>query len=195
MKKESLESKFYSLLKETKREGIDSVISWLKEEGFEKCPASTKPGRHGAYEGGLLEHSYNTYTLFKEKNERYSLGLEEDSVRIVALLHDACKVGSYTEKKLKDGKKSEKQPFRYETNFHFGHGEKSVYLLMKQGLKLSDEEAMMIRWHMGAYETAWTEFDNSDRVKSVAKAVTALQAADQEASAYLDKKTEGDDSE
>lgn len=178
--------KFYTLLEATKREGIEEIIKWLEAEGFDKCPASTKPGRHGAYEGGLLVHSYNTYTLFKEKNIRYSLGLEEDTLSIVALLHDVCKVGSYNEKKLKSGKQSEKQPFRYETNLHLGHGEKSVYLLMKHGLKLTDEEAMMIRWHMGAYETAWTDFDNSDRVKSVAKAITALQSADQEASAYLD---------
>lgn len=186
MKDESLEKKFYELLKGTKREGIEDIIGWLKAEKFDECPASTKPGRHGAYEGGLLKHSYNTYVLLKEKNERFHFGLEEETVRITALLHDTCKVGSYNEKKLKSGKQSEKQPFRYETNLHLGHGEKSVYLLMKHGLKLTDEEAMMIRWHMGAYETAWTDFDNSDKVKSVVKAVTALQTADQEASAYLD---------
>ena len=35
--------------------------------------------------------------------------------------------------------------------FPYGHGEKSVYLLQKF-MELTDEEAMAIRWHMGAYE-------------------------------------------
>jgi len=187
MAKENLETKFYQLLKDTDREGMDSVIGWLKAEGFEKYPASTgRQKRHGAYEGGLLQHSYNTYTLFKEKNEKYELDLEEDTLRIVGMLHDVCKVGSYTEKKLKNGEQSEKQPFKYETDLPLGHGEKSVYLLMKHGLKLNDKEAMLIRWHMGPYDSAWLDFGASDKVKSVAKEVTALQTADQEAAAYLD---------
>ncbi|MDP2906451.1 MAG: HD domain-containing protein [Nanoarchaeota archaeon] len=187
MKEEKLETKFYKLLSETKREGIEDIIGWLKEEEFEKYPASTgRQKRHGAYEGGLLQHSYNTYLLLKEKNEKYNLELEEDSLRIVGLLHDICKVGAYTEKKLKSGEQSEKQPFKYDTDLHFGHGEKSVYLLMKHGLKLNDKEAMLIRWHMGPYDSAWMEFGTSDKVKSVAKEVTAIQTADQEAAAYMD---------
>lgn len=184
MKKENLETKFYTLLKETEREGIDNVIEWLKSEHAEKCPASTKIEFHGAYEGGWMQHSYNTYVLFKEKNKRFDLGLEEATLRLVGLLHDACKVGSYVDK-LKKGI-SEKQPYKYETNLPMGHGEKSVYQLIKHGLKLSDEEALMIRWHMGAYNTAWLEFETGNHVKKVAKAVTAFQTADQEAAAYLD---------
>ncbi|MBL7100543.1 MAG: HD domain-containing protein [Nanoarchaeota archaeon] len=186
MKGENLEDKFYQLLKETKREGIDDVIEWLKSEDAEKCPASTKPGRHGAYEGGWMQHSYNTYILFKEKNERFDLGLEEDTLRIVGMLHDACKIGAYKEKLLKDGKISEKQPYKYEPDLILGHGDKSVYLLVKHGLKLKDDEAMMIRWHMGPYEQAWLEFETSTKVKELVKAVTAVQTADQEASSYLD---------
>lgn len=185
-KEENLETKFYQLLEETGREGIENVIGWLKSEDAEKCPASTKPGRHGAYEGGWMQHSYNTYLLFKEKNERFDLGLEEDTLRIVGLLHDVCKIGSYKQKHLKSGKQSEKQPYKYGTELYMGHGYKSVYQLMKQGLKLTDEEAMMIKWHMGAYEQEWTEFDTSTKVKEAVKAVTALQTADQEASAYMD---------
>lgn len=184
--KENLETKFYQLLKETKREGIDSVIEWLKSEHAEKCPASVKPERHGAYEGGWMQHSYSTYVLFKEKNERFNLGLEEDTLRIVGLLHDACKIGCYTKNRLKDGKLSDKQPYKYSTDLHMGHGSKSVYQIMKHGLKLKDEEAMMIKWHMGAYEQEWLEFETGTKVKGVVKAVIALQTADQEASAYLD---------
>ena len=35
-----------------------------------------------------------------------------------------------------------------------GHGEKSVYLIMKH-MELTDDEALAIRWHMGAYDDAF----------------------------------------
>ena len=37
--------------------------------------------------------------------------------------------------------------------FPFGHGEKSVFLIGRY-MKLTDEEALAIRWHMGAYDEA-----------------------------------------
>ena len=33
-----------------------------------------------------------------------------------------------------------------------GHGEKSVYLLQRCGLQLTESEIYMIRWHMGGFE-------------------------------------------
>lgn len=35
-----------------------------------------------------------------------------------------------------------------------GHGEKSVFLIQRH-MELSDEEALAIRWHMGAYDEAY----------------------------------------
>ena len=181
-----LEEKFYRLLSETKREGMDGVIEYMKREDAGRCPASTKLGRHGAYPGGLIEHSYNTYTLFKEKNKRFNLCLEEDTVKIVSLLHDICKVGSYEENILKDGKISEKKPYNYRDKLPYGHGEKSVYVLMREGLKLTDDEALMIRWHMGAFDSQWLEFETGTKVKEKCPATIAFQCADYEASVYLD---------
>lgn len=37
--------------------------------------------------------------------------------------------------------------------FPFGHGEKSVFLISRL-MRLTDEEALAIRWHMGAYDDA-----------------------------------------
>ncbi len=42
-----------------KRDGADVLLDWLKKSDFFTAPASTK--YHGAYEGGLLEHSLNVY--------------------------------------------------------------------------------------------------------------------------------------
>lgn len=86
--------KFLDLLKEVNRPGMDKLIDWIENKSdFFVAPASTM--FHGNYEGGLCEHSLNVYRLFKEKNERYDLGLSEDNIRIMALLHDLCKANFY----------------------------------------------------------------------------------------------------
>ena len=60
MKKEKgmkikMKEEFIRLLKEVKREGMDALLLFLEGSDFYKAPASTK--YHGAWEGGLLEHS------------------------------------------------------------------------------------------------------------------------------------------
>ena len=78
------------------REGGAAFLEYLTEKtDFFTAPASTR--FHGSYEGGLLEHSLNVYEClcdfvkrprFKEK---YGFTFSEESLAIVALLHDVCK--------------------------------------------------------------------------------------------------------
>ena len=180
--------KFLNLLKEVKRPGIDKLIMWLETKSdFFIAPASTM--FHGNYEGALVEHSLNVYELFKEKNDRYDLGLNEDSVRIMALLHDICKANFYkpsTRNKKIDGKWEQIPWYDIEDSFPLGHGEKSVVML-RCYISLTVEEMLGIRWHMGGYEpkenykalnAAW------DKYKSGA----CLHSADLEASNILEIK-------
>ncbi|MBQ2469187.1 MAG: hydrolase, partial [Clostridia bacterium] len=51
--------RFLSLCGTIDRDGIDKLLGWLETSDFFTCPASTK--YHGAYRGGLLEHSLNVY--------------------------------------------------------------------------------------------------------------------------------------
>ena len=82
-----MKEEFIRLLKEVKREGMDALLLFLEGSDFYKAPASTK--YHGAWEGGLLEHSLKVYEVLKSK-----VG-DSDSVRIIALLHDICKINFY----------------------------------------------------------------------------------------------------
>ena len=41
------------------RDGLEDLLSWLQKSDFFTAPASTK--YHGAYEGGLCEHSMDVY--------------------------------------------------------------------------------------------------------------------------------------
>lgn len=129
-------------LSQVARPGAAELLAWLEATDFFKAPASTR--FHGAYPGGLVKHSLNVYyALIGNFTIRECSG---ESVAIVALLHDICKVGYYRQEQ--DGTYSVKD------RLPMGHGEKSVYLVMKH-MDLTDEEALAIRWHMGAYDDAF----------------------------------------
>lgn len=120
-------------------------LETLKEIGFFTAPASTR--FHGAYTGGLFDHSFLTAKSLVELTEK--LGLEWDrpeSPYIVGMYHDLCKCDNY----VKDPE-SDKWIYNPEIIIP-GHGDKSLIILGKY-FTLTDEEIACIRWHMGAYET------------------------------------------
>ena len=55
---------YIELLTATQRKGMDKLLAWLESTDFFTAPASTR--FHGAYEGGLLEHSMTVYNAFKK---------------------------------------------------------------------------------------------------------------------------------
>ena len=85
------------LLKTTNREGMDSLISWMNENGFFKAPCSTS--HHLCVEGGLAEHSLNVYrSMILLSKTLLGEDLEDkitDSIIICSLLHDIGKVGQF----------------------------------------------------------------------------------------------------
>lgn len=143
---------FIDLLKSTNREGVDNLINWLETSDFFIAPASTK--YHLSCEGGLLEHSLNVYfELFKIVSFE-QLQFDFNSLIIVALLHDICKVNYYqlSEKNVKkDNKWVKESCYLVNDEFPIGHGEKSI-ILIQRFIELTEEEIMAIRWHMGAFE-------------------------------------------
>ena len=175
------------------RDGTDKLLDFLENKSdFFTCPASTR--YHGAYEGGLLRHSLNVYRCLVSYMERervkseYGLTATEESIAIVALLHDLCKVNFYRTS-FRNAKNEqtgvwEKVPY-YEIHdtLPYGHGEKSVYMI-SGFMRLSREEAMAIRWHMG--------FSGTEDKNTVGKALEmfplafALSVADMEASYFLE---------
>lgn len=139
-----------------KRNGANDLLEWLEKSDFFTAPASTK--YHLAYAGGLVEHSLNVHKrLQKLLNESEpKLEVPPETIAISALLHDVCKANLYSvsSRNVKNEQTGqwEKQPFySYDEKFPFGHGEKSVFLI-ERFMKLTVEEAVSIRFHMGAYE-------------------------------------------
>ncbi len=150
-----MKERYLELLRTIKREGIEELIKYLESSDFFTAPASTK--FHGDYEGGLLEHSLKVYDILCEKlkNPGIEINVTEDTIKIVALLHDICKTNFY-KIDYRNAKNAlgvwEKVPYyTIEDTIPYGHGEKSV-MMITEYIKLTGEEKYAIRWHMGFSE-------------------------------------------
>ena len=146
--------KFHEMYSQIKRDGAYEMFKWLEKSDFFTAPASTR--FHGSYPGGLVAHSNNVCKRLLEETAQYKSDTE--SVILVSLLHDVCKANFY-----KTGTKNAKNPetgiweavpfYSVEDKFPMGHGEKSVFII-NQFMKLTVEEALAIRWHMGGFDDA-----------------------------------------
>lgn len=119
--------------------GGDPVLfNWLLNNGFFEAPASRN--YHGNFVGGLMVHSVNV----AETLSGFDLKWENPrSPLLIGLFHDLCKIDQY---------RSNGECYRLNENKILqGHGSKSV-MLLSQFFKLTEEEIMCIRFHMGAYE-------------------------------------------
>ena len=90
-----------------------------------------------------------------DANTPVSMNISEDTIKIVALLHDICKVNFY-KVDYRNAKNElgvwEKVPYyTVEDTIPYGHGEKSV-MMITEYIKLTPEEKYAIRWHMGLSE-------------------------------------------
>lgn len=177
------------------REGADKLLEYLtsRHSDFFEAPASTR--FHGSYEGGLLEHSLNVYHCLKDylarprMTDTYGLEVSDESIAIVSLLHDLCKINCYKKsfRNVKDdsGVWQKVPTFDFDDPLPYGHGEKSVYIITGF-MKLTREESFAIRYHMG--------FSGSDDIRNVSAAFEkfplsfALATADMEATYFLEGK-------
>ncbi len=190
--------RFIEIYKENiTRPGADKLLEYLlsPSSDFFVAPASTR--FHGSYEGGLLEHSLNVYDCLvdylnreKVKNE-FGLNYSDETIAIVSLLHDLCKVNIYKpgfrNVKGEDGIWRQVPNYTFEDMLPYGHGEKSVYII-SGFMRLSREEAFAIRYHMG--------FSGEENKTTVGNALDmfplalAVNIADMEASFLIEGKSE-----
>lgn len=195
------------------RDGIESLMQYIKKHtDFYTAPASTR--FHLACEGGLVQHSLNVYDclMAKKENPVWKPILEnipEESLTLIALMHDLCKANFYVEgtknQKTYDQekvaaaehwqRKTDSQgtyiwetvkSYTIEDQLPLGHGEKSV-MLLQAFIKLSMQELMAIRWHMGFTE-AKENYSAVGAAMEKYPIVLALHEADLEASKIIEAK-------
>lgn len=169
---------FLEIYGHIKRPGADKLLAWLESTDFFVAPASTR--FHLCRPGGLVEHSIHVYrrlvnlyvSEYSTPDEVYCPTPDEmETLAIVGLLHDVCKVGVYlqepkNQKTYDPEKVAAANPrqvksdqlgdfvwetvigYKFDEQLPYGHGEKSVYIV-SGFMKLTREEAMAIRWRMG----------------------------------------------
>ena len=175
------------------RRGADRLLEWLDSDAsdFFTAPSSTR--FHGAYEGGLVEHSLNVYECLKDYLNRprtkvlYGMDYTPETIAVTALLHDICKVGfyavDYRNAKNEQGVWEKVPYYTVRDTLPYGHGEKSVYMI-QSFMRLTRDEAFAIRYHMG--------FSGNEDKNSVGRALEmfplalAVNVADMEATYYLE---------
>lgn len=184
-----IKEEIINLIKENLKErcNIDSLIGYLESTDFFEAPASSK--FHSNFIGGLAKHSLNVYKILKDLCYLYYPTCPKSTIIICGLFHDLCKTNfykiDYRNVKI-DGVWKQQAYYAIEDSFPIGHGEKSV-ILLQQMFKLTNEEILAIRWHMGG-------FDNSIKGGEIAgvtainksKLVTLLQTADMISSNILE---------
>ena len=182
------------------QEDIDYLMEDLDNWGFFKMPSSCR--KHGSYEGGLVKHSINVCRMAKMLREQILLErpdlepmLPLDSVIVASLLHDVCKSDIYQ----KVSKKQKNEIGIWETvtyysvdytNLPVGHGEKSVIMLLRTGLELTDEEILAIRWHMGGWDIPYQSQEmlaSHNKAREITPLVTLIHAADSLAADLIER--------
>jgi hypothetical protein len=166
-----------NLLSNVKREGIESLVGWLDESDYFTAPASTM--YHGQFEGGLAAHSRKVYQGFRQQVMSYKLSVPHESIILASLTHDVCKVGLYIPNCLKSGNISEAKPYKVEDSFPVGHGEKSV-MMVQRHMQLTEQEAAIVRWHMGPYDPNWENYE--EKIRERYPEVLLFHHVDQEVS-------------
>lgn len=204
---------FLNLVSSIEREGadIEGLVRKLNNSDFFRAPASTK--YHGGYEGGLCEHCLNVYYNLIDLVQMTNRSIlsnpldeccyDENSLKIVALLHDMSKMNFYektvSNKKIYSDNGSKKDEMgRYDwvsvpsfktrdKKFVYGNHEVNAEFIVRHYIPLTLDESAAIINHMGgmSYDAAqhsMTEVFNSYSL------VTLLHIADIMAT-YINERT------
>lgn len=205
MDRQALIDRFEAELGKVQRPGMDKLLDYIRKSDFYTAPASTK--YHLACEGGLLQHSLNVLDALRGILVRdpvgekwlYTVGgttvdtLTDESVILMALLHDICKTHFYTTsmRNVKNEKTGrwEKQPFyTIDDKMPLGHGPKSA-MIIKQYTTLTTLEMYAIWHHMG-YNGNYENDNAVGQSMELYPAVLALHTADMMASRFMEAEKE-----
>ena len=155
---------FINLINSITREfNKDKLIEWLEKSDFFTAPATTK--YHGSFEGGLCEHSLNVYYSLRNLNYGYMPELvatseeieqgihkykyDEDTLKIVGLLHDISKANYYEKyfRNVKDetGSWTQVEEYKVKDNrFIYGSDEQTADFMISTFIPLTVDEHIAI---------------------------------------------------
>lgn len=203
----SLKETFINHINSIEREGFrkEDLLRKLENSDFYTAPASTR--FHNCVEGGLLDHSLNVYYNLRSLVERKGLSdkIDENSIKIVGLLHDMAKINFYkvyykNEKVYSDygTKKDEGGRFDWvtkksytviddEERFLYGNHEQTSEYMIRTFVPLTYPESIAILHHHAGMGADCAK-DNLSAIYNRYPLAALLHVADM-ISTYIDEST------
>lgn len=156
---------------------VNNVI--IRYPNFIRDPASTK--YHGAYPGGLFDHSLMVYKYALEFSDKY--GLMETPNFIACVFHDICKVGKYDLSTHTKSDGTKESVYSYNPNYSgIEHGAESLRrLLLIDGVDsetLPEPWQFAVAYHMGVFGVSDAEMSNFSKMSEKYPEILLLHHCD-----------------
>ena len=158
-----------SLLRKIQRPGINDLINFLVKSHFFYASFNDINDSEMQYTGAVADHSLGVYNTLLKLNQVFDIQLNEESMTIVGLLHDVCRIDS-------------------NNDFPVGHSEKSIFIIQRY-IQLTDEEIIAINSHMGYADDRCRSYDEFLKSYDVSPLALFLFVADNIQASYLTKQS------
>lgn len=157
---ESNWKRFYSLCEKTgdRAPAIAAMLDEL-DERLCLCPASAKKDFHGAFPGGLVDHSLRVLNNLVALNKSYDWKLKKESMILGALFHDIGKIGMPGKESSNDFYAPQTDSWRhdklgevYKYNDaidYLSTPDRSVFIMQHYQVALTSEEWLAIKLNDG----------------------------------------------
>ena len=173
-----------------RKDAIKSMINHM-EETYVMAPASGKTWYHNAFAGGYVDHVNRVVEYAVKQSRLYkemggTVDYTEEELVFAALFHDLGKIGDgdipnyipQTDKWRQD-KLSEMYTFNTDLQFML-IPDRSLYILQKFSIKVSQKEFLGIRLHDGVFDKANEAyfFSNVESSRQKTSIISVLHSAD-----------------
>ena len=173
-----------------RKESIKSMLKHM-EDTYVMAPASGKTWYHNAFPGGYVDHVNRVVEYAVKQSRLYeemggTIDYTEEELVFAALFHDLGKIGDgdtpnyipQTDKWRQD-KLSEMYTFNPDLDFML-IPDRSLFILQKFGIKVSQKEWLGIRLHDGVFDKANEAyfFSHMESSRQKTSIVSVLHSAD-----------------
>jgi len=173
-----------------RKDSVKKLLSHM-EETYVMAPASGKSWHHNAFAGGYVDHVNRVVEYAVKQSRLYqemggTVDYTEEELVFAALFHDLGKLGDGDKEnyqpqtdKWRQDKLSEMYTYNSDLDFML-IPDRSLYILQKFGIKVSQKEWLGIRLHDGVFDKAneayFFSYQESSRQKT--SIVSVLHSAD-----------------
>ena len=173
-----------------RKDAIKSMISHM-EETYVMAPASGKSWYHSAFAGGYVDHVNRVVEYAVKQSRLYeemggTIDYTEEELVFAAIFHDLGKLGDGDKEnyvpqtdKWRQDKLSEMYTYNSDLDFML-IPDRSLYILQKFGIKVSQKEWLGIRLHDGVFDKANEAyfFSHMESSRQKTSIVSVLHSAD-----------------